>query len=92
MNEIEQAIETLNVMQSTHSHIRKSNNEWEAIELSKEILRAELARQDAKPLTCDGCNFIREKYATHGGVTICCNCSRGTILPDRYEPKGETNA
>ena len=86
MNEIERAIETLNVMQSTHSHIRKSNNEWEAIELSKEILRAELARQDAKPLTCDGCKDQEDMYV---GDTMCYDCRRFTTLPDRYEPKGE---
>ena len=87
MNEIEQAIETLNVMQSTHSHIRKSNNEWEAIELSKEILRAELARQDAKPLTCDGCKW--EFNRSLGSADMCYNCNR-MRKKDRYEPKGES--
>lgn len=39
--------------------------------------------------TCDGCIHLPQKY---NGSLVCENCSRGTILPDRYEQKGEQNA
>lgn len=35
----EEAIQTLNVMQSSYSHIRHSDAEWEALEMAKEYLQ-----------------------------------------------------
>ena len=49
------------------------------------ILTSELDRE-RNPKTCDGCIHLPQKY---NGSLVCENCSRGTILPDRYEPKGE---
>ena len=55
-----------------------------------DILRAELARQDAKPLTCDGCAFdVKDDGSMR--YSRCGNCTRQERpwMTDRYEPKGE---
>jgi len=101
MNEIERAIELLEEISYNMGLERDTEYAGDAerfhslcdkkglIDLATDLCHAELSRQENAPLTCEGCKFIHNKYETHGGVTICCSCSRGTILPDRYEPKGE---
>lgn len=86
--ELERAIDVLEAIYPSEKEIKSGEYPQvaDALDIAIDLLRAELARQD---VTCDGCEHIKEKYAKHGGVTLCCNCSRGTILPDRYEPKGE---
>lgn len=37
----EEAIQTLNVMQSSYAHIRHSDAEWEALEMAKEALNSQ---------------------------------------------------
>ena len=59
-------------------------------ELALKLLRAELTRQENATLTCDGCKWHPIKYDfLNCMIKRCENCSRGTILQDRYEPKGE---
>ncbi|MPM73976.1 hypothetical protein SDC9_120961 [bioreactor metagenome] len=55
-----------------------------------DLCRAELDREK-NPLTCDGCRWLRIKYGTDEQLlnTYCWSCSRGVIIQDRYEPKGE---
>lgn len=50
MTEIEQHIQTLNVMQAQYSHIRRSDAEWQAVEAAKDALREKLKREK-------GCEF-----------------------------------
>jgi len=52
MNEIQNAIETLNVMESSYSHIRKIDSEFEAIEAGKSALQDQAERERG----CEYCN------------------------------------
>lgn len=83
-SEIERAIQEFED-NAYHPSLKPEVSE-ESKAVALRALRAELTRQDAKPLTCDGCMHLPQKY---NGSLVCENCSRGTILPDRYEPKGE---
>ena len=58
----------------------KQERKIERETLAVNLLRAEQARQDAKPLTCDGCD--RPAY-------WCTGCKRRKDLPNHYQPKGE---
>ena len=82
--EIERAIARLEFFKSVRGYW-DNTADVEEIDTALRILRAELTRQENTPLTCEGCRHEKEKY----NVYACCECSRGTILPDRYEPKGE---
>ena len=92
MNEIERAIEMIKDVETFY--LGNGIMDDESVELLRTItltvLRAELARQDAKPLTCDGCEFDRRDNIVMA-FTRCENCVRQerTYLSDRYEPKGE---
>ena len=87
MSEIERAIEhiadNVKFLQTHHN----ADNSLEAHELALTALKEKLEREK-NPLTCDGCKRLPHKYE---GSIMCQDCSRGTILPDRYEPKGEPN-
>lgn len=51
MTEIEEIIQTLNVMQGEYAHIRRNDAEWEAVELAKAVLREKQEREQNAPLT-----------------------------------------
>ena len=94
MNEIERAIKgfenELRGMQNSEPRYmaqKRQDRRTERINTALTVLRAELARQDAKPLACDGCKDQEDMYV---GDTMCYDCRRFTTLPDRYEPKGES--
>ena len=52
MSKIQEAIETMNVMESNYSHIRKSDKEFEAIETGKSALQDQAEREKC----CEYCN------------------------------------
>ena len=88
MNEIERAIEQIKdhmrvhrIGQYPHVYIA------DALNMALDALKEKLEREK-NPLKCDGCIHLPQKY---NGSIACENCSRGTILLDRYEPKGEPN-
>jgi len=60
MSDIQKAIGTLNVMESTYSHIRKNDNEFEAIEAAKEALQdqAEREKECGYKQTCGWCSLF----------------------------------
>jgi len=86
MSEIERAIDDFNnyVEMGYGQYFRPSSK---STELALTALNEKLEREK-NPLTCDGCKRLPHKYE---GSIMCQDCSRGTILPDRYEPKGEPN-
>ena len=90
MNEIERAIEHIadNVrFLKTHPYVDDSLKHHE---LALIALKEKLTRQENAPLTCEGCRYLPAKYGVIGDMYYLCEeCSRGTILPDRYKPKGE---
>ena len=86
MSDVERAINALELMLSC-VNIYNDQREINAIKTSIKLCHAELKRQENAPLTCDGCKRLPHKYE---GSIMCQDCSRGTILPDRYEPKGAT--
>lgn len=103
MNEIERAIEYFErkIVKNDRAcenyvapFAEEAKRQWIEIdrpigELALKLLRAELEREK-NPLTCGGCVRHSEKYSVEDFMhTKCAGCSRGTILPDRYEPKGE---
>jgi hypothetical protein len=90
-NEIERAIETLNgadtwklIVWGTPSFPAMLNRLTSACLLARDVLTAELSRQENAPLTCDGCR--REDFQW---VDECIGCVRQSHHEDRYEPKGE---
>ena len=87
--EIERAIEHIadNVrFLQTHDYV---DNSLQAHELALTALKEKLEREK-NPLTCDGCKFLPAKFGFTGDkYYLCEECSRGTILPDRFIPKGE---
>ena len=90
MSEIERAIAyweefEREIDEMPHSEILEAQRE--PVRTALTVLRAELEREK-NPLTCDGCVHLPWKYE---GSVLCQDCSRGTILPDRFEPKGEPN-
>ena len=87
MNEIERAIQEFED-NAYHTSMKPTISEASKA-VALRILRAELSRQENAPLTCDGCRYLPAKYGYIGKYYRCAECSRGTILPDRYEPKGE---
>lgn len=98
MNEIERAIIDIRNAQKKERRVTLADGtqlskEWisvDTLELAEKLLRAELSRQENAPLTCDGCRYLPAKYGVIGDMYYLCEeCSRGTILPDRYKPKGE---
>lgn len=88
MSEIERAIDDFKnyVEMGYGQYFRPSS---ESTELALTALEEKLEREK-NPLTCDGCTYLPEKYNADGHENKkCWNCSRGTILPDRFKPKGE---
>ena len=85
MSEFERAIECFNNKVWSGELFESEVDMYNAVIT---VLRAELARQDAKPLACDGCKDQEDMYV---GDTMCYDCRRFTTLPDRYEPKGDPN-
>ncbi len=59
MSELEQYIQTLNIMQSQYSHIRRRDPEWQAIEAAKDSLSASLTRSK-------GCAFCHAEHTEWG--------------------------
>ena len=71
MNETERHIGTLNQMQSHYSHIRHNDNEFLALEASKEALREKAERDtEAKRRRTEenGCSFCTMKSTGAGEV------------------------
>ena len=64
MNETERHIGTLNQMQSQYSHIRHNDNEFLALEASKEALREKLERAEFYE------KCIGERYAEYHKINI----------------------
>lgn len=87
MSEIERAIKVLEEEYAFALECDDTQKRSSALHAALAVLRAELEREK-NPLTCDGCKRLPHKYE---GSIMCQDCSRGTILPDRYEPKGEPN-
>lgn len=85
MSEIERAIKVLEEEYAFTLECDATQKRSSAYKTALAVLRAELDREK-NPLTCDGCEHLYQKC---NGSIKCENCSRGTILPDRYEPKGE---
>ena len=87
MSEIERAIE---YYQENEFYMQKYNADLVTVKMNKLALTAlkEQLEREKNPLKCDGCIHLPQKY---NGSIACENCSRGTILLDRYEPKGEPN-
>lgn len=51
-------IETLNIMESSYAHVRKSDSEFEAIEAAKEALQEQAEREKG----CEYCENVPSKY------------------------------
>jgi predicted RNA-binding Zn-ribbon protein involved in translation (DUF1610 family) len=86
MSEIERAIQEFED-NAYHTSMKPTISEASKA-VALRILRAELSRQENAPLTCDGCKWHPIKYDfLNSMISRCQNCSRGTILVDRYESK-----
>lgn len=76
----EEAIQTLNVMQSSYAHIRHSDAEWEAVEMAKEALKKEIpCGVWLHPIcegmsTCPACGF--EFLDKMEADNFCSNCGQ----------------
>lgn len=69
--EKEEAIQTLNVMQSRYAHIRHSDSEWEAVEEAKQALQAESCVELE-----DWASEWREYTGADAGFHYCSKCSQ----------------
>ena len=86
MSEIERAIKVLEEEYAFTLECDATQKRSSAYKTALTVLRDELARQDAKLLTCDGCKW--EFNLSLGSADMCYNCNR-MRKKDRYEPKGE---
>jgi hypothetical protein len=86
VDKYEEAIQCINIMQSSYNHIRKSDAEFLTLELAKEALREKLEREDPQPLTdvfsgsggrwgkcikCGKLNRVEYNYCANCGTRIC---------------------
>lgn len=89
--DIERAIKVLEEEYAFAFECDDTQKRSSALHTALTVIRAELARQDAKPLTCDGC-MREEIYKELDGedkiLITCLKCERSKKT-DRYEPKGE---
>lgn len=80
MTEIEQHIQTLNVMQAQYSHIRRSDAEWQAVEAAKDALREKQEREK-------GCEFCKIELEDYPYINACGDCdSSDTIYTPEFCP------
>lgn len=80
MTEIEQHIQTLNVMQAQYSHIRRSEAEWQAVEAAKDALREKQEREK-------GCEFCKIELEDYPYINACGDCdSSDTIYTPEFCP------
>lgn len=73
MTEIEQHIQTLNVMQSKYSHIRRSDAEWQDVEAAKDALREKQEREK-------GCEFCKMELEDYPYINACGDCDSSDII------------
>lgn len=70
MSKIQEAIETMNIMESNYSHIRKSDKEFEAIEAGKSALQDQAEREKG----CEGCKIYMALQRYHRSQKQCPDC------------------
>ena len=69
MGKYSKAIDTLQLMQAAYSHIRTCDTEWEAVELSQEVLRDAEQREQG----CEWCKsskpllYPKDKFCRYCG-------------------------